>query len=832
MHPDIATFIYSLNKAGIGAGLPVSPQADNTIACNYRNNPDGTIRWVWPKSARRADFLKFYHSSGLRAGLFCFIAGLLADIGLLKLLAHGEFAVELEDHFFRRIANTCHTRWAWFSGTVGPNRKSILWRGDRKADNAVFIKIPLTERAQDNLKVEANQLGLWRHQAMDNVVLPRFKNMGDGCLRLADVGKDTRRTNTFAQLPFVAVEEWLQTGMEQLNYPESDFAMNLEKGLFMLQNVRDVRIPRSVLNKLALLQKDDYKPASMLSTTVHGDFTPWNVMVKNDKLHCIDLELGRRQIPVLFDLFHFVYQSNILIGNKGYGAIRAELDELFAMPQWQQFIKLHKIDITIAERLYLQYTVIYYLEVYQQQPVWHRQVLWLLKTWNEALSWFLRGDPDIEVRKTVLNDLSLIMKDKPHAVLKWMYQGMDSLPQAADMDICISRTDAKILIQELNRHVMVKKIGIRNKSFMIQIEIILINGELLYLDLINTFKRKSLVFMDAAKLLDHARENKYGLMVPSPADDFTYTWLFYWLNHSDIPDRYRFFLQGFNKKDEAKLNALLYNNYTLPVYDYRDVFYQNKELKDTLMKNITIRKENKGLRGLYSRLQYCVDSAMNLFPQKGFIITFSGVDGAGKSTVIDNIRKVIDKQLRRKVVVIRHRPGLLPILSAWKHGKQKAEGMAATRLPRQGKNDSKWSSRLRFGYYYLDYLFGQFYVQLRYVSLGYIVLYDRYYFDFISDAKRSNINLSSSFTTWWYRFLLKPQLNIFLFAGAELILQRKQELDAATIGTLTQKYLALFERLKSKSSKALYIHIENNHLDDTLDIIFKHIKTLHYENTI
>ena len=70
----------------------------------------------------------------------------------------------------------------------------------------------------------------------------------------------------------------------------------------------------------------------------------------------------------------------------------------------------------------------------------------------------------------------------------------------------------------------------------------------------------------------------------------------------------------------------------------------------------------------------------------------------------------------------------------------KAEFEAAQKLPRQVSNFGKFSSLLRFAYYFTDYLLGQFYIYLNYTLRGTVVLYDRYYFDFILDSRRSNIN--------------------------------------------------------------------------------------------
>ncbi len=219
-------------------------------------------------------------------------------------------------------------------------------------------------------------------------------------------------------------------------------------------------------------------------------------------------------------------------------------------------------------------------------------------------------------------------------------------------------------------------------------------------------------------------------------------------------------------------------------------------------------------------LAYIKDTFCSLVCNSGRVITFSGVDGAGKSTVIEHIVPVLEKKYRRKVKVLRHRPSILPILSVYKHGKKKAAEIALNTGPHQGNNRSRLSSFFRFMYYYLDYLLGQVYLYFRYLLPGYIVVYDRYYFDFIVDGKRSNIKLPQSIVLPLYKFIYKPSLNIFLYAAPATIVARKQELTEEKVGIMTQSYLQLFALLKNvKNERAQYVPIENVHLDQTINQI-------------
>ena len=99
----------------------------------------------------------------------------------------------------------------------------------------------------------------------------------------------------------------------------------------------------------------------------------------------------------------------------------------------------------------------------------------------------------------------------------------------------------------------------------------------------------------------------------------------------------------------------------------------------------------------------------------------------------------------------------------------------------------------------------------------------KYYFDFINDSRRTNIDLNSSFIKFFYKFVFKPKLNIFLYAPADVILSRKQEMDKESIEELTAQYKNLFDEFSEKYDQK-YLSIENLDLGKTLETIENEFK--------
>jgi thymidylate kinase len=323
--------------------------------------------------------------------------------------------------------------------------------------------------------------------------------------------------------------------------------------------------------------------------------------------------------------------------------------------------------------------------------------------------------------------------------------------------------------------------------------------------------------MNAVDVLNHAITTSETIKVCSPSHNFEYIVLFYQTNGSDVEEKYVSYFSSFSPEKRNAIFAHMQQRFNLIVHSLDD-FYSFRESQWRKIKSkILKRAENNFLQRIIHTLSYMADVWSDVSRAAGTTITFSGVDGAGKSTILEHTKNLLQKKYRRKIVVLRHRPSLFPILSAFRYGKSKAELMASSNLPRQGKNKNAISSLFRFLYYYTDYLVGQLYVHLRYTLRGYTVLYDRYYFDFIIDAKRSNISLNSSLIKNGYRFLFKPRVNVFLYEDPEIILNRKKELDAKDISALTAQYMELFSEFASRYRKHTYLTIRNSDLKNTLD---------------
>lgn len=793
----------SIYKIFENLGYKHNPEVGNNsinITVQYFTNKDGSIRWIWPTSMSKPLFLKFYNIQGWKAQCFEFII-------------HKLFKFNLNQKFFKTshlsltpketgsIFDISNKEWALFTGTIGPNQKYIIYE-ENQNQNGLFTKIPISERSTTLIDHEKMVLTQLANHHLKSFVFPRIIERSKTKLTLSSFENYDQRCQTLTQEHMAVFEELEMVSSETFSFEDFRDKHHIRERLMRLENTRN-KIPSGIIKKLQRLHQS-LLGSHVTTHIAHKDFTPWNMYTdKTGKLYIYDWELSRALTPKGFDFFHFIIQKGILSERKSWAQMKWEI----LVNSTEPYLKHENIAHLLS--LYLLLNVLYYLELYNNQEKWHKQIYWLLETWNEAMSDVL-GSKD-NSRELLLIDIFDWLSKKKYAGLKLPAIPVEKLSAYSDLDLLMDRTLASDLCTFVKAHPLVSQTKTQRGLSKTVVTIVTKNDEILSIDCIHSLKRKNIEFMSVDEMIDQSYLDSEGNRRVNDLHTSEFVALFYGLNYAVVPKKFRFF--PFEKYLENSFLGPLVNPKERGVFQH-----------DRLMEMMKKEKRNQGFSYLKNTVIYYVETLMKIFSQKGMIISFSGVDGAGKSTVIQHTKNEIEKKLRRKVVIIRHRPSLLPILSVWTKGKKRAEQDVANSLPRQGQNRSIFSSLFRFLYYYFDYMFGQFYVYLRYVLGGTIVLYDRYYFDFINDSLRSNITLPKWFLKNAYRFLLQPDLNYFLYADPKIILSRKNELDESSITSLTQDYLQLFGEL-GKKNKSQYHAIENVDLDRTLTTISEQIQT-------
>lgn len=786
---------------------------------------NGSIRWVFLNGNLNSIF-DFYHASTKRSKLLKFGLQIIARLRLDRLVSKKLTIHSKSENIIEQCTSDIpFEKFSVFMGTPGVERTVLISLLTQKKSTH-FLKIGLNTISQTNVGNEGNILYQLNRKSFNNLKIPIVRStMHRGVISLSKLESPNKTaSNSFVKIHAKALAELADVSQSTERFHASSFGDCIIDNLNIIRSSEKPETPlkKLLIDSIDRISSDFHFRAGL----AHGDFTPWNMFLGKDKLFLYDWEASKSAAPALFDFFHYHFQAGIFLKkwsfNKIYTQIKFSIESNQSI---QDEINNNSIDIKVYLQLYLIYTVSRKLVLMEVSNSNETLLDSQRMTWLEAMIYTQPESADNRV--AFISEFDLFLSDVHHAFLKFDAESLKLLPISSDLDIAIDKKSLKDTIEFCKAHRYVNRCKLNQKSFMTTLELFFNDGRFLSIDLIVDFRRKWVKFMNIKELLYFSNRKKLGFYVPSLEHDIEYTLMFYILNGAKVPEKYIDLFT--NTLRENQLLALRYfqKKYDLEFSSIRDLLSSFDECKDALKRHLNKRTKFSPLSGAKSRLNYISDTIKDRVGRKGFVLTVSGVDGVGKTTVIELVKEQLQRKYRKEVVLMRHRPKVLPILSTFKYGSvSKAENRSTHLDPSSVSKKSGLASYMRFSYYYLDYLIGQFYIHARYVWGGKIVLYDRYYFDLINHPQRTNLVVNRKFAKYLYGPILKPSLNVFLSASPDQIVKRKQELNFQQIKRLTDEYLSLFRELSRKDTSARYVVHRNDNLAKTVFEILQDVQQI------
>lgn len=182
-----------------------------------------------------------------------------------------------------------------------------------------------------------------------------------------------------------------------------------------------------------------------------------------------------------------------------------------------------------------------------------------------------------------------------------------------------------------------------------------------------------------------------------------------------------------------------------------------------------------------------------VFSPTGSCICILSPDGGGKSSVAKQSLKILLGAFRRSEY-LHWRPGVLPQIRTLL-GKSKLENEFIFTNPHSSRKRSRLTSFVRWFYYSLDYVLGNYLKILPMKIKTTAVVMDRYYYDIIVDPIRYGFNLPR----WVFKSVLpiipKPDLTIYLDNTPEELYKRKQELPISELKRQVEAWRKLIPSL-------------------------------------
>lgn len=365
--------------------------------------------------------------------------------------------------------------------------------------------------------------------------------------------------------------------------------------------------------------------------------------------------------------------------------------------------------------------------------------------------------------------IQYLASENEHFCVVKSFSFVNLLDDYKDIDL-VTCLETKVILKNL------RQIGLQTKVFRYYnrdaIFVIHPKGRLIKIDILKSFSRKQRYLKFDWHFIRKNSTLDNGIRFANQVITHSYAHMFYTLNGVDIPKKY----------SDA---------------------------------NIQVMPHQWSGKALLLYTLYLPQSFVNgWFLSKA--ISFSGPDGSGKTSVIEEISKMVTSCLGLKLEYKRHRPFIFPMLSRLK-GKKQAIVSGLHSDIRAKSPATGLSMYLRYSYYLIDFLIGQVVVGIKRRISGKIIIYDRYYYDFICDPERTNIARNTVFARLYELLIRDLDLNILIRVNAEVALKRKKELTRADYIELSDRYEALWV------DKGLTIVDNDGEFVSTINTVHQHI---------
>lgn len=352
------------------------------------------------------------------------------------------------------------------------------------------------------------------------------------------------------------------------------------------------------------------------------------------------------------------------------------------------------------------------------------------------------------------------------------------------------------------------------------------------IDLLDGFSFRGAALFDFQRISKRAKIDG-DFIVPHPVDDAVMLWLKPLLNGGIIKENYRADILQAIQASPAEYGAELGRLFS-PYWARRLIaMLRGGELAETAKLKRWLRYcawwkcfRHSPWQTLAGAIQhFTAEIRRRSKKSPGTFIAIAGPDGVGKSTLIDGLADtlaVLQVKDRKNISVQHFRPHILPNISALLTGEQ--EEIGAIHDPHTKPPASKLQSTMKLAYYVLDFTVGYYWKIRPLLARGNTVIFDRYAFEFLVDARRSRMTLSPIIAKFAWLLIPKPQLLIVLDADPKTVHSRKPELPISVIKDLNARYLKF-----AATERSAHIIDANQTSSKVLSSTINHILTSSYQ---
>ena len=389
-----------INKITVSENITESYH-DNFI---YVLNKDRTIRWLFPTNLKNPSFLSFYNSSTVRSKIFIWLTIFLYKIRIFNLFFGTKISLLIHKNSFldKLIKNKRYDNFSIFFGTVGANKK-IIFKILKVDNSSSYIKYSISNKSSKLIDNESFYLKKILKTKNKTLSVPSVISEKKSIMvELSDI--KIKNSIQLSNLENIHINAAIEISSHFQKYNSWDEIKNSYEFKNLFNSFKNLKSRNKFLNSKQLSSFSELALKNLefintkdqvLCSLSHGDFTPWNMYICKEKVYAFDWELASTDKPVLFDLFHFIFQSKTLLGNKSYNQFKKEIINLNKNSILKNFCNNNNVNLNSNYLFYLLFISSYYLQLYLNQEKIHIQAYWLFDNWNSAFNDFLDNKGNI-----------------------------------------------------------------------------------------------------------------------------------------------------------------------------------------------------------------------------------------------------------------------------------------------------------------------------------------------------------------------------------------------------------------------------------------------------
>lgn len=385
------------------------------------------------------------------------------------------------------------------------------------------------------------------------------------------------------------------------------------------------------------------------------------------------------------------------------------------------------------------------------------------------------------------------------------YEGLPKNNVSKDVDILINsyyHTEAAELLKQTAQELKYQLIWKNKLDYLYGFAFVKRVGDEIYsvkIDLFEGLKWHGCFYINQNYIFKNKIDYN-GFKVPNKGHEAFIMIVYYLLYAKKIKQKYHELIYENSKTHFDEFKLIVQDNFSKINADKIIDLITNKSLDEI----VTIRKDIRNeiiLKNFKRKLffkNYFRHFKCEVFDRgkMGALISFSGPDGAGKSTLVKPFIDLLhDLGLSQTNIPHHFLTKNIPSLHKLPGAPAKFAKQDYTK-PYQAKPTGFINSTIRTIYYYFAFLFDrQIYIN-KMLKSNEIVVFDRYYLDLVADPSRIRISLNKNLVRSIFGTLPKPNFSIIVLANKEQIFKRKGELTKEKTTELIENYENLPKKFK------------------------------------